>query len=148
MNYQVVEQLTEIQILDLLDLYKNEFWSHKRTRDQVEKMLAGSDIVIGLVDECDRLIAFTRVLTDFIYRATIYDVIVKPSHRNMGLGAKLMELVINHPKLGSVEVLSLYCLPEMINFYERWGFTTDVDELRLMFRGHKIHTKNIYNPLL
>ncbi|BAZ67876.1 MAG: GNAT family N-acetyltransferase [Pelatocladus maniniholoensis HA4357-MV3] len=139
MNYQVVEQLTEAQISDLLDLYKNEFWSHKRTRDQVEKMLAASDIVIGLVDECDRLVAFTRILTDFIYRATIYDVIVKPSHRNIGLGAKLMELVINHPKLGSVEVLALYCLPEMINFYERWGFTSDVNELRLMFHGNKIH---------
>ncbi|MGJ5673200.1 MAG: GNAT family N-acetyltransferase [Nostochopsis sp.] len=145
MNYKVVEQLTEIQILDLLDLYKNEFWSHKRTRDQVEIMLTASDIVIGLVDECDRLVAFTRVLTDFIYRATIYDVIVKPSHRNMGLGAKLMELVINHPKLGSVEVLSLYCLPKMINFYERWGFTADVDELRLMLRDHKTHPYNTNN---
>ncbi|KOP24799.1 GCN5 family acetyltransferase [Hapalosiphon sp. MRB220] len=145
MNYQVVEQLTEAQISDLLDLYKNEFWSHKRTRDQVEKMLAASDIVIGLVDECDRLVAFTRILTDFIYRATIYDVIVKPSHRNMGLGAKLMESVINHPKLNSVEVLALYCLPEMINFYQRWGFTVDVDELRLMFRGNKIHPDNFNN---
>ncbi len=145
MNYQVVEQLTEAQILDLLDLYKNEFWSHKRTREQIEKMLAASDIVIGLVDECDRLVAFTRILTDFIYRATIYDVIVKPSHRNMGLGAKLMESVINHPKLNSVEVLALYCLPEMINFYQRWGFTVDVDELRLMFRGNKIHPDNLNN---
>ncbi len=143
MNYQVVEQLTEIQILELLDLYKNEFWSHKRTREQVEKMLAASDIVIGLVDECDRLVAFTRVLTDFIYRAMIYDVIVKPSHRNMGLGAKLMELVTNHPKLSSVELISLYCLPEMINFYERRGFTADLREFHLMFYGKKIHIENI-----
>lgn len=143
MNYQVVEQLTEIQILELLDLYKNEFWSHKRTREQVEKMLAASDIVIGLVDECDRLVAFTRVLTDFIYRAMIYDVIVKPSHRNMGLGAKLMELVTNHPKLSSVELISLYCLPEMITFYERRGFTADVGEFHLMFYGNKIQIENI-----
>ncbi|MCP6759764.1 MAG: GNAT family N-acetyltransferase [Fischerella sp. CENA71] len=143
MNYQVVEQLTEIQILDLLDLYKNEFWSHKRTREQVEKMLAASDIVIGLVDECDRLVAFTRVLTDYIYRAIIYDVIVKPSHRNMGLGAKLMELVTNHPQLSSVELISLYCLPEMINFYERRGFTADFGEFHLMFYGQKIPTENI-----
>jgi predicted N-acetyltransferase YhbS len=107
-------------------------------------MLAASDIIIGLVDECDRLIAFTRVLTDFIYRATVYDVIVKPSHRNMGLGSKLIELVINHPKLSSVEVLAIYCLPEMMSFYERWGFTADVGELQLMFRANKIPTENTY----
>lgn len=71
MNYQVVEQLSETQISDLLDLYKNEFWSQQRTCEEIEKMLAASDIIIGLVDECDRLIAFTRILTDFIYNASL-----------------------------------------------------------------------------
>jgi len=143
MNYQVVEQLSETQISDLLDLYKNEFWSQRRTREEIEKMLAASDIIIGLVDECDHLIAFTRVLTDFIYRATVYDVIVKPSHRNMRLGSKLMELVINHPKLYSVEVVALYCLLEMMSFYEHLGFTADVGELQMMFRVNKNHAENI-----
>jgi hypothetical protein len=60
----------------------------------------------------------------------------------MGLGSKLMELVINHPKLYSVEVVALYCLPEMMSFYEHWGFSADVGELRLMFRVNKIHAEN------
>lgn len=47
MNYQVVEQLSETQISDLLDLYKNEFWSQQRTCEEIEKMLAASDIIIG-----------------------------------------------------------------------------------------------------
>ncbi len=135
MSYQVVEKLSENQISDLLDLYRKEFWSKQRNREDVVKMLAASDIVIGLVDESDRLIAFTRVLTDFVYRANIYDVIVKPTHRNMGLGAKLMDTVINHPKLRSIEQFSLHCLPEMIAFYERWGFSADLSEIRLMCRN-------------
>ncbi|MBF2004788.1 MAG: GNAT family N-acetyltransferase [Chlorogloeopsis fritschii C42_A2020_084] len=143
MTYRVVEHLTENQISDLLDLYKNEFWSHKRTREKVIKMLAASDIIIGLIDEGDRLIAFTRVLTDFVYRATIYDVIVKPTHRKMGLGARLMDIVVNHPQLCSVEQFALYCLPEMIPFYERWGFTADLGEFRLMCRNHQSHPENI-----
>lgn len=81
-----------------------------------------------------RLIAFTRVLTDFVYRATIYDAIIKPTHRKMGLGAKLINAVINHPKLCSVEQFALHCLPEMIPFYQRWGFTADVSDIRLMYR--------------
>jgi hypothetical protein len=44
----------------------------------------------------------------------------------------LMDAVVNHPALRSVTHLELYCLPEMTPFYERWGFTTDLGELRLM----------------
>ncbi|MBW4671890.1 MAG: GNAT family N-acetyltransferase [Cyanomargarita calcarea GSE-NOS-MK-12-04C] len=138
MDCRVVATLSENQILELVDLYKNEFWSQKRTHQDVVKMLAGSDIIVALVDEKENIIAFTRVLTDFVYRAMIFDVIVKPSHRNMGLGAKLMNEVMNHPQLKSVEQFAVYCLPEMIPFYERWGFTSDVGEIRLMYTKNPI----------
>ena len=133
-KYRIVEILTESQVSDLMDLYKNEFWSDKRMRDDVVKMLDSTDVIIGLVDECDRLIGITRVLTDFVYRAMIFDVIIKPKHRKMGLGAKLMDAVLNHPKLQTVENFALNCLPNMIPFYERWGFSDDVGEMKFLRR--------------
>lgn len=133
-KYRIVETLTESQVSDLMDLYKNEFWSDKRTREDVVKMLASTDVIIGLVDECDRLIGFTRVLTDFVYKAMIFDVIIKPTHRKMGLGAKLMDAVLNHPKLQTVENFALNCLPHMMPFYERWGFSDDVGEIKFLRR--------------
>lgn len=133
-SYRVISELNEQQISELTDLYKNEFWSDKRTQPDVAKMLAASDIVIGLVDECDRLVGFTRVLTDFVYRGVIFDVIVKPSHRDRGLGKKLLDLIVDHPQLRSIEYLILFCLPEMVPFYERWGFTNEHGGLQLMLR--------------
>jgi predicted GNAT family N-acyltransferase len=133
-KYRIVETLTESQVSDLMDLYKNEFWSDKRTRQDVVKMLASTDVIIGLVDECDRLIGITRVLTDFVYRAMIFDVIIKPTHRKMGLGAKLMDAVLNHPKLQTVEHFYLNCLSNMMPFYERWGFSDDVGGLKFLRR--------------
>ena len=133
-KYRIVEILTESQVSDLMDLYKNEFWSDKRTRQDVEKMLASTDVIIGLVDECDRLIGITRVLTDFVYRAMIFDVIIKTTQRKMGLGAKLMDAVLNHPKLQTVENFALNCLPHMVPFYERWGFSDDVGEMKFLRR--------------
>lgn len=135
MTYKFVDNLTDKQISELVDLYKNEFWSHQRTHQDVVKMLKASDIIVGLVDSNTQLIGFTRVLTDFIYRATIYDVIIKPTHRDQGLGVKLMDATVNHPQLNQVEYIALYCLPEMMPFYERWGFTSEVGNLKLMFRG-------------
>ncbi|WP_341735947.1 MAG: GNAT family N-acetyltransferase [Microcoleus sp.] len=133
-NYRMVETLTSSQVSDLMELYKNEFWCDKRTREDVVKMLAATDVIIGFVDEGDRLIAFTRVITDFVYIGTVFDVIVHPTHRKMGLGLKLMDAVVNHPKLQAVERLGLYCLPKMIPFYERWGFSDDVGGVKFLRR--------------
>ncbi|QLE55544.1 GNAT family N-acetyltransferase [Nostoc sp. TCL26-01] len=134
MQYQVVNQLTDNQIVELVDLYQNEFWSKNRQYQDVVKMLTTSDVIIGLIDQREQLIGFTRVLTDFVYRATIYDVIIKPSHRNKGLGAKLIDAIINHPQLITVEHLTLYCLPEMIPFYQRYGFTATTGKFEFMYR--------------
>ncbi|MEG5061461.1 GNAT family N-acetyltransferase [Microcoleus sp. A2-C5] len=136
-NYRIVETLTESQVSDLMDLYKNEFWCDKRRREDVVKMLAATDVTIGLVDEGDRLIGITRVITDFVYRAMIFDVIVKPTHRKMGLGAVLMDAVFNHPELQAVESFSLNCLPKMIPFYDRWDFTDDLGEIKVMRRKNR-----------
>src|SRR4028119_1436711 len=136
-RYRTASELTEQQISELTDLYINEFWSQNRTRQDVTKMLVASDIIIGLVDECDRLIGFIRVLTDFVYRAFIFDVIVKSTHRNQGLGKKLLDSVVHHPQLQSVKYLALYCLPEMVPFYEQWGFTAEVGGLQLMLRPNR-----------
>lgn len=133
-KYRIVETLTESQVSDLMELYQNEFWCDKRNREDVVKMLAATDVIIGFVDEGERLIAFTRVITDFVYRGMVFDVIVKPSHRKMGLGAKLMDALVNHPKLQAIESLSLGCMPKMIPFYKRWGFTDDLGDMKFMRR--------------
>jgi ribosomal protein S18 acetylase RimI-like enzyme len=133
MNYQVVNQLNETQVSQLVELYKNEFWSKNRTYQGVVKMLAASDMIIALVNEQKELIGFCRILTDFVYRGVIYDVIVKPNYRKMGFGAKLLDEVVSHPQLKEVENIALFCLPEMIPFYQRWGFT-DIVKLELMYR--------------
>ncbi|MBE9206291.1 GNAT family N-acetyltransferase [Nostoc sp. LEGE 06077] len=139
MTYKFVDTLTETQTSELVELYKNEFWSKQRTYQDVAKMLQFSDIILGLIDNDEQLIGFTRVLTDFVYRATIYDVIIKPGYRKQGLGVKLLDGIVNHPQLNQVEHIALYCLPEMMPYYQHWGFTSEVGNLQLMYRYNHLH---------
>lgn len=37
--------------------------------------------------------AFARILTDYVYKALILDVIVEPAYRGRGLGRLLMESI-------------------------------------------------------
>ncbi|WP_417714868.1 GNAT family N-acetyltransferase [Pseudoalteromonas obscura] len=60
---------------------------------------------VGIVGE---LVGFARVLSDFIYKAVIFDVIVAPDERGKGLGITLMELIKHHPKLNKVLHFELY----------------------------------------
>jgi GNAT superfamily N-acetyltransferase len=98
-------------------------------------MLEQTDIVVAFCErESCRLVAFARVLTDGVYKALILDVIVADSHRNHGLGRALMDALLEHTTLKTVRHLELYCLPELIPFYRRWGFTDELGELRFLRR--------------
>jgi GNAT superfamily N-acetyltransferase len=122
-TYRVIYSLEEQHFPQLMELYSREWWTHHRTAEQARELLKWSDVVIGLCDEADdRLVAFARVLTDRVFRAFIFDVIVAPEHRNHGLGQRLMNELLAHPAVNGVELVELYCRPELVPFYERLGF--------------------------
>lgn len=129
-----IEQLTDPQVDDLLALYNHEWWCLDRRMEDVRRMLEGTDVTIGFADADGRLVAFARVLTDGVYKALIFDVIVAADHRDTGLGRRLMDAIVEHPRIRGVAHLELYCLPELEPFYRRWGFTSELGELRFMRR--------------
>jgi len=106
---------------DLMKLYKNEWWTNKRKKEDVIKMLKHSSLIFGIVKN-NKLIAFARVLSDFVYKALIFDVIVDREYRRLGLSRKLLNEIFNHPKLQNVSGFELYCQAEMIYFYNKFGF--------------------------
>lgn len=135
MHAKKTERLSESQIQDLWTLYQSEWWTKGREMADVRCMLEHSDIIIGLCEPATkRLVAFARVLTDYVYKALIFDVIVDAPHRGSGLGQALLDAIVGHPELQRVRHWELYCLPELIPFYERWGFTEDLGGLRFMRR--------------
>lgn len=132
--FEAIESLTGAQIEELCAMYQLEWWSQGRQKPDVLRMLNHSDIIVAFCEpESQKLIAFARILTDYVYRALILDVIVENSYRRRGMGRILMDAIVNHPRLESVEKLILFCLPEMVPFYRKWGFTDNVGNIRLMF---------------
>lgn len=130
-----IEELTDSHIEGLHELYRNKWWAKTRERKELPQMLASSDELVAFEDqEMKELVAFARILTDYTYKALIFDVIIAESQRGHGLGERLMEEILDHPRLVDVEHFELYCIEEMAGFYERWGFTADLGDLRLMRR--------------
>ncbi len=134
-TYSFRSTLDERHIQELHALYQGEWWTRGRSLDDVRRMIEHSDFIFALCDPvADRLIAFARVLTDRVFKALVFDVIVAPDRRAEGLGRRMMDSIIRHPMLESVRHIELYCLPELVPFYERLGFSTDVAGVALMRR--------------
>ena len=123
---KVIYELNEQQIKDLHELYQREWWTKGRSLIDTKACVEGSQICIGVVDASGRLQGFSRVLTDYTFKALIFDLIVSERQRGTGLGDKLMEFIMNHEQLRPVKHFELYCLPELYAFYENFGFSPDV----------------------
>lgn len=136
MTVELREDLTDEGIEQLHGLYGAEWWTSERTLADVTEMVRNTDELVVLWDtDADELVAFARVLTDYVYKALIFDMIVAGTHRGRGYGRRVMERILDHPDLRDVERFELYCRGEMVPFYEQWGFTDDTGGSRLMRRG-------------
>jgi len=122
---RMIETLSDDQVTQLLDLYQQGWWSSKRDLKDCQKILNNSSFIVGLINENEELIAFARVLTDYYQFSYVYDVLVDKQHRGLGLGKKIIQAIINHPKLKGVENIELVCPKNMIAFYEQFGFSDD-----------------------
>ncbi len=73
-----------------------------------------------------------RVLTDYVFKAFIFDVIVAPCARQQHIGERMVKHILQHPDLKNVRHLELYCRPELVDFYRRFGFSTDTGDIHIM----------------
>jgi N-acetylglutamate synthase-like GNAT family acetyltransferase len=96
------------------------FWARERKMEDWEIAIANSEPVITVWDEA-RTIGFARATSDGIYRATIWDVAIHPDYQGGGLGRKLVQTVLSHPKMCRVERIYLMTTYQQ-SFYERIGF--------------------------
>lgn len=129
---KIIESLEPHHQPQLHQLYLQQWWSNTRTLEEVSAVLAGSSLTLGVIDAENNLIGFTRVLTDGIFKAIMFDVIVSEDYRGHKIGSQLVEYVKHHPRLACVKHLELYCLPELQSYYQQFGFGTDVGGMQLM----------------
>ncbi len=105
----------------LIQLFQQAPWAKDRKITDTEEMLRHTDLAI-CAWERERLVGFGRVLTDFVYRATIWDVIVDQSYQGQGIGSEIVRRILHHPRLQRVELFWL--CTRRPGFYERLGFST------------------------
>ncbi|NEU55508.1 GNAT family N-acetyltransferase [Halorussus sp. MSC15.2] len=116
-----VRELAPEDAPELTVLYGEYEWWEDREVGDVRDALAETEVALGVFDD-GHLAAAGRVLTDYTYYATVFDVVVAADRRGEGLGETLMDALVDYPDLQSVPGLSLLCRDGLVPFYESVGF--------------------------
>ncbi|MBO0348881.1 GNAT family N-acetyltransferase [Phormidium pseudopriestleyi FRX01] len=120
-HIQFCDRKEDVDIQQLQRLFElTAFWARERKIEDLAIAIANSDPVIT-VWQGERLIGLARATSDGIYRATIWDVIIHPEYQGVGLGRKLVETLLSHPRMNRVERVYLMTTHQQ-RFYERIGF--------------------------
>ncbi|MBI3352122.1 MAG: GNAT family N-acetyltransferase [Nitrospirae bacterium] len=128
--------LKETKTIDLTlvkELYQYAPWAKDRNLKEIKKALSNSTLVISAWDR-DLLVGFARVLSDKVFRATLWDVIVLPDYQKQGVGSMMIEKIIFHPLLKTVD--RFWLNTKQPDFYKKFGFVQSHEGMVLERKGN------------
>lgn len=120
-------------VAQLQSLYQYAWWTKDRKNADVAKMLRQPQVFLTAW-QGPRLVGFSRVITDFTYRAIIADVMVLPGFEGRGIGSDMVKKALKDRRLKSVTGFWLYSTDKQA-FYQKMGFEFSPKNLMILRTG-------------
>lgn len=119
-EYVFYDSSRAVRAIELQELFRFTHWGKSRTLEQIERMLEATNLCFSVRYD-SRLVAFCRMLTDFVFRGSIWDILVHPDHQGRGLGSRLMGYALDHPSVKDIPVITSFS-SDLVPFLRRHGF--------------------------
>ncbi|QYA40314.1 GNAT family N-acetyltransferase [Macrococcoides caseolyticum] len=123
---------SEHDITKLVEVYKSVGWMNHND-DKVSIILKNSThIVIAKLD--NKIIGFARALSDGVFNAAIYDVVVYQEYQRRGVAKMLLEnLLIQFENLSCIHLISTTGNEA---FYKKFGFKKLTTGMAIYHKSH------------
>jgi len=76
-------------------LSQHAYWGTWRTRDDIERQLAGAWRMVGCYHPHDGMVGFARAVSDGVAIAYLADVFVVAAHQGRGLGRRIVAAMVD-----------------------------------------------------
>lgn len=106
------------ELQELLEIYRSVGWM-KHDEEIIRTVFNASTHNVFAVTE-GRIIGFARALSDGVFNAAIYDVVVHKDHQGKGIARLLLENLLD--ELKNVSCIHLISTTGNTTFYEKCGF--------------------------
>ena len=101
-------------------LENNTFWAKNRTINDLKKCLANSDVIVSLWVG-NKIVGFGRALTDEIYRAVLWDIVIDQNYQGKGFGKLIVKSILSSKKIKNTKKLYLMTTNKKL-FYSQLDF--------------------------
>jgi len=125
-----IEYRTQLpNISQFFALFDTTGWNreYQASADELACMLANSQFVVSAYDG-NHLVGFGRIVTDGILHAMIYDMIVHPGYRGLGIGTRILQLLVQWCRNSHIRDIQLFCASGKRPFYEKAGFVARLED--------------------
>ncbi len=119
------------QLQNLLE--ENTSWAKQRSLSEIKKTLRNSDAIVS-VWRNNRIIGFGRATSDDVFRATLWDVVIKKNEQRNGLGKIIVTELLKSKRLRNVEKIYLMT-SKGANFYEQLGFNSNTKQTLMIINN-------------
>ena len=130
-NFSPCKALTQLQNL----LNENTSWAKQRSLSEIKKTLCNSDAIVS-VWRNNRIIGFGRASSDHVFRATLWDVVIKKDEQRNGLGKIIVTELLKSKCLKNVEKIYLMT-SDGKKFYEQLGFNSNTKQTLMIINNSK-----------
>ncbi|QHW37445.1 GNAT family N-acetyltransferase [Staphylococcus ursi] len=119
MDIKLVNTFDDSYLDSIYKTYQSVDWRN-HNKDNIRSILKNSThIVLAIYN--NEVIGLGRSLSDGIFNAAIYDVIVNPEYQNLKLGSRIVKDLLE--QIGDVSCIHLISTSGKLDFYRKQGFS-------------------------
>ncbi|MEI4526044.1 GNAT family N-acetyltransferase [Priestia megaterium] len=100
------------------DIYHSVGWTN-HNEEKIKKVFQSSSVVAIAYDE-NKITGFGRALSDGVFNAAIYDVVIDKEYQNKGIGQQIIENLL--AQLDDISCVHLVSTAGNEEFYKKAGF--------------------------
>ncbi|PFA67707.1 GNAT family N-acetyltransferase [Bacillus sp. AFS015802] len=117
MKVSIMNQFEGDKLDEIEAVYHSVGWV-KHTNDVISKVFQRSDVISIAV--CDgRIVGVGRALTDGVFNAAIYDIVVHRDHQRKGIASQIMKNLLE--QLKDISCIQLIATTGNEAFYRKFG---------------------------
>jgi ribosomal protein S18 acetylase RimI-like enzyme len=117
MEIEIHSDFSKVNLNEMKEIYAAVGWT-KHTIDIIKQVFEASN-VLAFVSINGRTVGLGRAMTDGVFNAAIYDVIVHPEFQQQGIARKIMEYLLT--QLSNVSCVHLISTTGNEGFYKKLG---------------------------
>ena len=131
MKYKIVDDLSQMNLDDIIKLLQSTYWADKRSDEQIEKSVRNSSCYGIFIEGENKLAGFARVISDYATTYYLCDVVVDEEYRNKGLGTALVSYIESLPVYAGLR--GILVTRDAHSLYRKFGY--EVVDGRVMIKG-------------